>query len=120
TLTATPSAKVTLAGDYQRMLRRFSHRVAAILRRIADAPEGPVLVHCWAGKDRTGLVSALLLELAGVPREIVAGDYAMSEEYGRTRTLEWLENGPGARADREAELAWGRPTSYVMRETLAD
>lgn len=120
TFTATPSGKVTLAGDYQRMLRRFSHRVAAIMRRIANAPEGPVLFHCWAGKDRTGLVSALLLELAGVPREIVAADYAMSEEYGRARTLEWLENGPGTRAERAAELAWGRPTQEVMRETLAD
>lgn len=120
TLTATPSGKVTLAGDYQRMLRRFSHRVAAIMRRIACAPDGPVLLHCWSGKDRTGLTSALLLDLAGVPREIVAANYAMSEEYGRTRALEWLENGPGTRAEREAELVWGRPTPEVMLETLAD
>ncbi|MGH2458322.1 MAG: tyrosine-protein phosphatase [Chloroflexota bacterium] len=121
TFTTTPSEKITLAGDYQRMLQRFSHRVAAIVRRIADAPEGPVLFHCWAGKDRTGLISALLLELAGVPREIVAADYALSEEYGRARAREWLEKGPGGtRAERAAELAWGRPTSEVMHETLAD
>ncbi|MBV1777627.1 tyrosine-protein phosphatase [Paeniglutamicibacter sp. ABSL32-1] len=43
----------------------------------AGLPEG-VLVHCAAGKDRTGLVVALVLEVAGVPRQILLGDYARS------------------------------------------
>jgi len=114
-----PPEKVTLAGDYQRLLRRFPHRVAAIMRRIAGALEGPVLVHCWSGKDRTGLTCALLLALAQVPREIIAAEYALSGESSWPRAVEWLENGPGKRADREAELAWNRPTPEVMLETLA-
>jgi protein tyrosine/serine phosphatase len=48
---------------------------------IARAPEGGVLVHCHAGKDRTGVVVALLLALAGVPAETIAADYALSERY---------------------------------------
>ncbi|WP_411733380.1 tyrosine-protein phosphatase [Paeniglutamicibacter sp.] len=43
----------------------------------AGLPAG-VLVHCAAGKDRTGLVVALVLEVAGVPRQILLGDYARS------------------------------------------
>jgi protein-tyrosine phosphatase len=38
----------------------------------------PALIHCAAGKDRTGLVVALLLATLGVPREIIADDYALS------------------------------------------
>src|SRR5205085_1365747 len=41
----------------------------------------PALVHCAAGKDRTGLVIALLLGLANVPAETIASDYALSTEY---------------------------------------
>ena len=57
------------------ILRRFPDRVVAALVAVADAP-GPVLVHCAGGRDRTGLVSALLLTLAGVEPEAVAEDYA--------------------------------------------
>jgi hypothetical protein len=38
------------------------------------------LIHCSLGKDRTGVVFALLLSLAGVPREVVAAEYNLSEE----------------------------------------
>jgi protein-tyrosine phosphatase len=43
----------------------------------------PLLVHCTAGKDRTGLVIALLLGLANVPAETIAADYALSSAYLR-------------------------------------
>ena len=49
------------------------------LRTIAHA-EGAALVHCAAGKDRTGVVVALALTVAGVPAEAVVGDYAASAE----------------------------------------
>lgn len=53
--------------------------VLAAIREIARA-DGAVLVHCAAGKDRTGTVVALALEAAGVPREIIAADYLASTE----------------------------------------
>jgi len=60
------------------MLRRPDSVVAAV-REIARA-DGAVLVHCAAGKDRTGTVVALALEVSGVPRELIAADYLASGE----------------------------------------
>lgn len=68
------------AENYCLMLKHFRPQFAAILRAVADAPAGGVLLHCHAGKDRTGVVVGLLLGLAGVPDEVIAADYAASEE----------------------------------------
>ena len=49
-----------------------------VLSAIAAAPAGPLLFHCVAGKDRTGLIAALLLALADAEPQAIARDYAMS------------------------------------------
>jgi protein-tyrosine phosphatase len=108
----------TLADDYTSMLDRFGEKVAAVMTTIARAPEGGVLVHCAAGKDRTGLVSALLLGLVGVAPETIAADYALTAECLRPRDEQWLESGPGDRAEREEALARFAPTAEVMLEVL--
>lgn len=54
--------------------------VAQVLTIIADAPPGAVLFHCTAGKDRTGIVSALLLAIAGVEAALIVEDYALTGE----------------------------------------
>ena len=51
-----------------------------VFRIIAGAPPGPLLFHCVAGKDRTGIIAALLLTLADVRPEAVASDYARSTQ----------------------------------------
>lgn len=51
-------------------------RVAAAIGAIAQAPAGCIVVSCHAGKDRTGVVIALTLDLLGVPHELIAADYA--------------------------------------------
>jgi protein tyrosine/serine phosphatase len=66
---------------YCAVLDFFRARVGAVLRAVVEAPEGGVLVHCFAGKDRTGIVVALALALAGVPRATIAADYALSDSY---------------------------------------
>jgi len=51
---------------------------ARIARAVAQAPTGGVVLHCQAGRDRTGIAVALLLSLVGVPDEAIAEDYALS------------------------------------------
>jgi protein-tyrosine phosphatase len=117
--TAVPSTTfTTLAEGYKSKLDHTMPTVANILRAIAEAPEGGVLVHCMAGKDRTGLVAALLLELAGVPRRTVAEDYALTAEYLKPWDERYLESGPGERSDREKEIEKYRPRVEVMLEVL--
>jgi protein tyrosine/serine phosphatase len=60
------------------MLSRPDSVVAAV-REIARA-DGSVLVHCAAGKDRTGTVVALALDASGIPREVIAEDYLATGE----------------------------------------
>jgi protein tyrosine/serine phosphatase len=54
--------------------------IATALRTIADPNSGAVLVHCAAGKDRTGVVCALALSLVGVTRQAVVDDYVRTDE----------------------------------------
>jgi protein-tyrosine phosphatase len=117
---APPDAVSTLAEDYLQMLDRYRQGVAEALAAIARAPDdGAVLVHCAAGKDRTGLISALLLGLVDVPAETIAADYAMTAELLRPRERQWLEGlDPEERAQREAMLARYAPTAEVMVAVL--
>jgi len=68
---------------YRLSVDRCAPGIAAVVRAVANAPDGGVLVHCNIGKDRTGVVVALLLALAGVPAATIAEDYALSEVYLR-------------------------------------
>ncbi|CAM3823189.1 tyrosine-protein phosphatase [Deinococcus frigens] len=57
------------------LLDHGANGIVSILGAILDAPPGPVLIHCHAGKDRTGLIAALCLDLSGRGREEIAADY---------------------------------------------
>lgn len=73
------SASITLQDIYALMISLHAQRLADAVRLIADSETGPVLVHCTAGKDRTGVVIALALLAAGVDRSQVIRDYAATE-----------------------------------------
>ena len=65
---------------YTGLLDRRPELFARAVAAVADAPDGPVLVHCAAGKDRTGLVVALALSLVGADVDAVADDYELTNE----------------------------------------
>jgi len=110
---ATPDHVVRTQSVYLEFLTRFHESFAVAVRAIADARPGGVLVHCQAGKDRTGLLCALLLRLAGVSAEDVADDYALSEENLRAQTEQWVSE-----ADDEAEREWRRRVSATPAEAM--
>ena len=66
-------------GYYLRYLRDRPDSIVGALEDIASA-DGAVLVHCAAGKDRTGVVVALALAAAGVTREAIVADYVRTGE----------------------------------------
>ncbi|MQY08994.1 tyrosine-protein phosphatase [Actinomadura macrotermitis] len=66
-------------GHYTGYLRDRADSIVSALRVMART-DGSALVHCAAGKDRTGVVCALALEVAGVTREAIVADYAQTGE----------------------------------------
>jgi protein-tyrosine phosphatase len=99
------------AGEaYCWMARRHAPRIAAIVRGIAHAPPGGVLVHCAAGKDRTGIVAALVLSVAGVERDAIAEDYALSAWWVERMLDEWLAaQTDTAERERRRRMSEARP-----------
>ncbi len=67
-----------LADRYRDMAEESAAGLAAAVALIADPRAAPVVVHCVAGKDRTGVVCALTLSLLGVCDEDIAAEYALS------------------------------------------
>ena len=71
----------TLGELYAQALDVSQPQFSQVMQAIAAQEHGTVLFHCTAGKDRTGMISALLLSLAGVPRKDIVHNYAISAHY---------------------------------------
>ena len=80
-----------LLDFYIAALHRRQAAIRAILTTMADARDGAILFNCTAGKDRTGIVAALLLSLADVSRDDIVADYAISAELISELVAEFLE-----------------------------
>jgi protein-tyrosine phosphatase len=76
---------------YLEVLRRWNTRFAEAISAVAAAQPGAVVVHCAVGKDRTGLISALLLRVAGVSIRDIADDYALSSPNLEPRWRPWVD-----------------------------
>ncbi|WP_348787327.1 tyrosine-protein phosphatase [Leifsonia sp. NPDC080035] len=70
----------TLVDLYEKILLQHRDVVVRALREVADTADEAVVVHCTAGKDRTGIVVALALLAVGVDRETVIADYALTQQ----------------------------------------
>ncbi|POR37761.1 Tyrosine-protein phosphatase, partial [Tolypocladium paradoxum] len=115
----------TVAGfvrAYRAILRAAGPAFAPVLRHVAT-PGGPApcLVHCTAGKDRTGVLCAIVLALCGVDDETIAQEYALTEEglrSERARMVARLKDVPALGGDAEAaeRMLSSKPES--MRATL--
>ena len=101
-----------LEWSYLHFLEEYRDNFGLATRAIAQAP-GPVCVHCMGGRDRTGLITALLLRLAGASREDVAEDYWLSEDALRENHAQWIAEAP---SEREVKLR--SVFSIAPRETM--
>lgn len=69
------------SARYRGYLAQRPETVVEAVRRIANATGHPVLFHCAAGKDRTGVIAAVLLQLLGVSDEDIVADYLLSADH---------------------------------------
>ena len=93
------------------MLDRRPELFAGAVKAIADEPDGAVVVHCHGGKDRTGMVVALALSIAGVPEDEIVADYFLTQE----RLAPWLDEQLAAEPDTALH-----PEMIEFRDTRAE
>jgi len=74
--------KLKLVGveSYRLMPVEYAEEFGQLLQLLADPQSLPLMLHCHAGKDRTGIGAALVLSMLGVPREVIMEDYLLSNE----------------------------------------
>ncbi|KAI0092184.1 protein-tyrosine phosphatase-like protein [Irpex rosettiformis] len=108
---------------YSQILEHGGPAFGAILRYIRDHPESGCMFHCTAGKDRTGVVAALLLKLAGVDDDAIAEDYSLTRigrEPMRDQVMERLAKVPLFAADNEKALNMLTSRKEVMSAFLKE
>lgn len=101
-------------------LRSLQANIGAIIAAIADHEPG-ILFHCHAGKDRTGLVSALLLGVVGVPAQVIVDDYVETTTHIAHLVEEWrayaIQNGHDLERF-ESDVSASAETMWVTLDTL--
>ena len=107
-----------LVGFYLTALLERSEAMRDILATIAAAPKGAILFHCTAGKDRTGLVAALLLEIAGVNRETILADYSLTGDFIADLVEELLDRTRKSGGDTERHARFLACAPLTMATTL--
>ncbi|NUW38418.1 tyrosine-protein phosphatase [Nonomuraea sp. SMC257] len=106
-----------LADRYAEVAHDGAKELRRALEVIASDAGAPVVFHCASGKDRTGLLAALVLTLAGVDEEAVVADFALTDLAAERLVADWR----AAHPDRT--LLWpgyGRAPADIMRFFLAD
>ena len=116
---AEPDALGSTRAVYLEFLERRRPQFAEAITAVADAPEGAVVVHCFGGKDRTGLVVALLLRLARVDLETIGADYALSGHNLRDITAEWVAQAEDD-VERERRVRIGTAPAQAMVDVFEE
>ena len=97
-----------IASIYSQILDRRQASIGVTLATLASPGVLPAIYHCAGGQDRTGIISALLLGIAGVPEDTIAEDYALTARYQVDHYLS---------EDRPPEVT---PAGYTLEAYLAE
>jgi len=71
----------SMTKTYVELATQFTPEMRMFMQEVLASNGKPVLLHCTAGKDRTGFASAILLRMLGVPQETIMEDYLLTNEY---------------------------------------
>jgi protein-tyrosine phosphatase len=105
---AAPDDATATRDAYLIFLERFKDNVAGSVRAVARAPEGGIVIHCVGGKDRTGLLTAFLLHLAGV------------DEHHRLRRIAQTPSESMLGVFSELERRYGGVEAYLRDAGVSD
>ncbi|WP_238164323.1 tyrosine-protein phosphatase [Kribbella pittospori] len=108
-----------LFEQYRILIDDYPDRFASAITAIAEAPPGCVVLTCHAGKDRTGLVTALALALTGVPPAAIATDYAITNLTESRPGFDLPTAETMLRVLAHLDAAYGGPIPYVVQAGAA-
>ena len=99
-----------LAQIYAEIAEKQLQHISQVLNTIADAKDGLVLYNCFFGKDRTGILTMLLLSIAGVAKEDIIADYQQTYTYVKPYIL------------THADILWDTNSEkhYSLPETMEE
>ena len=104
--------------SYLGYLEDGEQNVLAALRALATGGPGSTVVHCAAGKDRTGMIVAFALEVAGVERESIVADYAQTAEVIDALVAKLATSPTYAEDMTSRDVATHTPRAETMRRVL--
>jgi protein-tyrosine phosphatase len=87
---ARPVPEPLAPGEgYFRIVEQFGGSLAQVFSLLSGGGALPAVFHCTSGKDRTGIVAALVLDVLGVPEDVIVEDYVLTEEATEP-SLRWI------------------------------
>jgi protein-tyrosine phosphatase len=108
-----------LLAMYLTAIETRGDAISTILSRMSDVREGTVLFNCTAGKDRTGIIAALLLGLAGASHTDIVADYALTSARIPVLVAEFLTRARANGGDVEAYATFLESPASAMAGMLS-
>ncbi len=112
----SPDPDDRMVDIYLRALEPASPTIVQAINLLAQESSYPIVFHCAGGKDRTGILAAIILDLLGVSDDDIADDYALTQVHQRPISQEELDN-----LEREVIRAgYPKDLLYSQRETMIE
>lgn len=111
--------QMDLLALYQRMLEQAQPCIQTVFSALAEETTYPVVFHCAGGKDRTGIISGLVLSVLGVSQADIIADYALTNDFMAGRLEALLKSAALDDPYRNINPSWLRAEPETMAQTLA-